>query len=227
MENILTVENFCLLYRNRSVLENLSFVVEKGDYLAIGGVPGSGKSTLIKSILGLINSGISGNIQYHNIGKDEVSYIAQNSVQQKENFLGTVREVVAVALLSKKRVRLFKDEDWDRVDSLLKKLDLYDIRDQKINKLNKGQLLKANLAKHLITEPKLLIIDSPSSTLDMKSKLAFYQMIRTLCSEDQLTVIFITHNIKEICQYANRLLFLNKKDRSYYFGDSQEFFKER
>ncbi|MGY0395169.1 metal ABC transporter ATP-binding protein [Fusobacterium sp. SYSU M8A802] len=227
MENILTVENFCLLYKNRSVLENLSFVVEKGDYLAIGGVPGSGKSTLIKSILGLINSGVSGDIQYHNIGKDEVSYIAQNSAQQKENFIGTVREVVAVALLSKKRVRLFKDEDWDKVDSLLKRLDLYDIRDQKINKLNKGQLLRANLAKHLITEPKLLIIDSPNSTLDMKNKLAFYQMIKTLCSEDQLTVIFITHNIKEICQYANRLLFLNKKDRSYYFGDSQEFFKGR
>ncbi len=227
MENILTVEKFCLLYKNRSVLENLSFVVEKGDYLAIGGVPGSGKSTLIKSILGLINSGISGDIQYHNIGKDEVSYIAQNSAQQKENFIGTVREIVAVALLSKKRVKLFKEENWDKVDSLLKRLDLYDIRNQKINKLNKGQLLRMNLAKHLITEPKLLIIDSPSSTLDMKNKLAVYQMIKTLCSEDQLTVIFITHNIKEICQYANRLLFLNKKDRSYYFGDSQEFFKGR
>ena len=59
---ILTVDDFCLSYKNRNILENLSFSVERGDYLAIGGVPGSGKSTLIKSVLGLINNGISGNI---------------------------------------------------------------------------------------------------------------------------------------------------------------------
>lgn len=226
MENILTVENFCLLYKNRSVLENLSFIVKKGDYLAIGGVPGSGKSTLIRSILGLVNTGISGDISYHNIRKDEVSYIPQNSMQQKENFLGTVREVIAVSLLSKKRGRAFKEEDWDKVDNLLKRLNLYDIKDQKINKLNKGQQLRANLAKHLITDPKLLFIDSPNSTLDMKNKIDFYQTIKNFCDNDNLTVIFITHNIKEICQYANKLLFLNKKDKTYYFGDSQGFFKD-
>lgn len=224
---ILTVDDFCLSYKNRNILENLSFSVEKGDYLAIGGVPGSGKSTLIKSILGLINSGISGNIHYHNLKKAEVSYIPQNSIQQKENFLGSVREVVAVSLLSKKRGKIFNDEDWEKVDSLLKKLNLFDIKDNKINKLTKGQLLKASLAKHLINEPKLLFIDSPSSTLDIKHKLEFYQILKSFCETDNLTVIFITHNIKEICQYANKLLFLKKKDRTYYFGNPQEFFKDK
>lgn len=224
---ILTVDDFCLSYKNRNILENLSFFVEKGDYLAIGGVPGSGKSTLIKSILGLINSGISGDIHYHNLKKAEVSYIPQNSIQQKENFLGSVREVVAVSLLSKKRGKIFNDEDWEKVDSLLKKLNLFDIKDNKINKLTKGQLLKASLAKHLINEPKLLFIDSPSSTLDIKYKLEFYQILKNFCETDNLTVIFITHNIKEICQYANKLLFLKKKDRTYYFGNPQEFFKDK
>ena len=224
---ILTVDDFCLSYKNRNILENLSFSVEKGDYLAIGGVPGSGKSTLIKSILGLINSGISGDIHYHNLKKAEVSYIPQNSIQQKENFLGSVREVVAVSFLSKKRGKIFNDEDWEKVDSLLKKLNLFDIKDNKINKLTKGQLLKASLAKHLINEPKLLFIDSPSSTLDIKYKLEFYQILKNFCETDNLTVIFITHNIKEICQYANKLLFLKKKDRTYYFGNPQEFFKDK
>lgn len=224
---ILTVDDFCLSYKNRNILENLSFSVERGDYLAIGGVPGSGKSTLIKSVLGLINNGISGNIEYHNIKKVDVSYIPQNSMQQKENFLGTVREVVAVSLLSKKRGRAFTEEDWEKVDNLLRRLKLFDIKDNKINKLTKGQQLKASLAKHLITEPKLLFIDSPNSTLDMKNKLDFYQTIKMLCDEDKLTVIFITRNIKEICQYANKLLFLKKKDRTYYFGDAQEFIKDK
>lgn len=224
---ILTVDNFCLSYKNRSVLENLSFSVERGDYLAIGGVPGSGKSTLIRSVLGLVNNGISGNIEYHNIKKMDVSYIPQTLMQQKENFLGTVREVVAVSLLSKKRGRAFTEEDWEKVDTLLKRLNIFEIRDNKINKLTKGQQLKANLAKHLITEPKLLFIDNPSSTMDLKNKLDFYQTIKKLCDEDGLTVIFITHNIKEICQYANKLLFLKKKDRTYYFGDAKEFIKDK
>ena len=224
---ILTVDDFCLSYKNRNILENLSFSVEKGDYLAIGGVPGSGKSTLIKSILGLINSGISGNIHYHNLKKAEVSYIPQNSIQQKENFLGSVREVVAVSLLSKKRGKIFNDEDWEKVDSLLKKLNLFDIKDNKINKLTKGQLLKASLAKHLINEPKLLFIDSPSSTLDIKHKLEFYQILKSFCETDNLTVIFIAHKINQICQYANKLLFLKKEDRTYDFGNPQEFFKDK
>ena len=154
---ILTVDDFCLSYKNRNILENLSFSVERGDYLAIGGVPGSGKSTLIKSVLGLINNGISGNIEYHNIKKVDVSYIPQNSMQQKENFLGTVREVVAVSLLSKKRGRAFTEEDWEKVDNLLRRLKLFDIKDNKINKLTKGQQLKASLAKHMITDRKSVV----------------------------------------------------------------------
>lgn len=225
--NILTVENFCVLYKNRSILENLSFSVEKGDYLAIGGIPGSGKTTLIRSILGLISIGISGNISYHNIKKDEVSYIPQNVIQQKESFLGTIREVVAISLLSRKKVRIFEDSDWEKVDMILKKLNLYEIRDKKINKLTKGQLLKANLAKHLINNPKLLFIDTPNSTIDMKSKLELYEILKKLCFEDNLTVIFITYSVKDVCEYANKLLFLRKKDRSYYFGNSKDFFKEK
>lgn len=224
---ILTIEKFCLSHKMKNIIENLSFTVEKGDYLAIGGVPGSGKSTLIRSVLGLVKNGISGNIEYHNIKKGEISYIPQNSMEKKEEFLGTVREVIAVSLLSKKRGRVFTEEDWEKVDNLLKRLNIYDIRDKKINKLNKGQQLKANLAKHLIVEPKIIFIDSPNSTLDMKNKLDFYQTIKMLCDEDKLTVVFITHNIKEICQYANKLLFLKKKDRTYYFGSAQEFIRDK
>lgn len=225
--NILTVENFCLSFKNKSVLENITFNVEIGDYLAIGGIPGSGKSSLIKSILGIINTGISGDITFHNIKKAEVSYIPQNIMQKKEEFLGSAREVVAVSLLARKKGRPFTEEDWDKVDSLLKKLNLYDVKDKKITKLTNGQQLKINLAKHLINEPKLLFIDSPNSTLDMKSKLDYCNTLKKLCEDDNLTILFITNNIKELCKYANKLLFLKKKEKVYYFGDAKEFIKDK
>ena len=149
-EKILTVDNYKMVYKNCHIIDDLSFSIEKGDYLAIGGVPGSGKTTLIKSILGLVTKGIKGDIVYHHIGTDEVSYMPQNLLEQKDSFLGTTREVVAVAYLPLLKGRVFNDEAWKKVDKLLKKLDLYDVRDKKINKLTKGQHLKVNLAKILI-----------------------------------------------------------------------------
>ena len=224
--SILTVANYNMSYKNSHILKDLAFSVDKGDYLAIGGVPGSGKTTLVKSILGLVTKGITGDIEYHNIGKDEVSYMPQNLLQQKEKFLGTAREVVAVAYLPQKKGRPFDAEDWKKVDKLLKKLDLAAVKDKKITKLTKGQQLKVNLAKLLINDPKLIFIDSPTSTIDNKNKLDFYDTVQKLCKKDGLTVIFISNNIKEICEYANKVLFLRKKDRTYYFGDTKEFLEK-
>ena len=224
---ILTVENFGLTIKNRKVLENISFNIERGDYLAIGGVPGSGKSSLIKGLLGLINTGITGNISYHNIGKGEVSYIPQNIMQIKEEFPGTAREIVAIGMISRKRGRCLEESDWEKVDELLKLFNLYELKDKKISKLTALQQLKINVAKHLITEPKLIYIDNPSSALDLKSKVDFYSTIKRICDEKEITVIFITHNIKEISNFANKLLFLRRKEKTFYFGDCKDFIKDK
>lgn len=224
---ILTVENFGLTIKNRKVLENVSFNIERGDYLAIGGVPGSGKSSLIKGLLGLVNTGITGNISYHNIGKGEVSYIPQNIMLIKEEFPGTAREIVAIGLISRKRGRCLEENDWEKVDELLKLFNLYELKDKKISKLTALQQLKINAAKHLITEPKLIYIDNPSSALDLKSKIDFYSTIKRICDEKEITVIFITHNIKEISNFANKLLFLRRKEKTFYFGDCKDFIKDK
>lgn len=224
---ILTVENFGLNIKNRKVLENISFNVERGDYLAIGGVPGSGKSSLIKGMLGLITTGITGDISYHNIKKGEVSYIPQNVMQNKEEFPGTAREIVAIGMIARKRGRYMEESDWEKVDELLKLFGLYEHKDKKINKMTALQQLKVNMAKHMITDPKLMYIDNPSSALDLKSKIDFYGTVKKICEEKQLTVIFITHNIKEISKFANKLLFLRKKEKDFYFGDCGSFMKDK
>lgn len=222
---ILTIENYKMSYKNTVILKDLNLKVSKGDCLAIGGVPGSGKTSFVKSVLGLITKGISGEIQYHNIGTSDVAYMPQNLMLQKETFLGTTREVLAVALLPSKRGRVFGEEDWKKVDDLLIKLELDEVKDKKVTKLTKGQHLKLNLAKFLILEPKLLFIDAPTATLDNKNRIEFYSIIQTLCKEG-LTVIVISNNIKHIAEYANKILFLKKKDRSYFFGDSVEFLEK-
>lgn len=224
MENkILMVENYNMVYKNCHIITDLNFSIDKGDFLAIGGVPGSGKTTLIKSILGLVTKGIKGDIEYLNIGRDEVAYMPQNLLLQKDPFLGTVREVVAVSFLPNLKGRVFSDDAWKKVDKILKKLNLDEVSDKKVNKLTKGQHLKLNLAKVLMSEPKLIFIDSPIATIDNKNKLDFYNTIKKLCEKENLTIVLIARNIKDMCDYANKVLFLRKKDRSFYFGTNDEF----
>ena len=109
----------------------------------------------------------------------------------------------------------------------MKLFNLYELKDKKISKLTALQQLKINVAKHLITEPKLIYIDNPSSTLDLKSKVDFYSTIKRICDEKEITVIFITHNIKEISNFANKLLFLRRKEKTFYFGDCKDFIKDK
>lgn len=222
---ILTVENYKMSYKNITILEDLNMKISKGDYLAIGGVHGSGKTSFVKSVLGLITKGISGEIQYHNIGTTEVAYMPQNLMLQKEQFVGTAREVLAITLIPSKKGRVFGEEDWKKVDDLLEKLELTEVKNKKITKLTKGQHLKLNLAKCLIMEPKLVFIDAPTATLDNKNRNDFYKTLKGLC-EEGLTVVVISNNIKHIAEYANKILFLKKKSRSYFFGDSGEFLEK-
>ena len=148
-------------------------------------------------------------------------------MQTKEEFPGTAREIVAIGMISRNRGKIMGESDWEKVDELLKDMGLFEVRDKKINKLNTLQQLKVNMAKHMITDPKLLYIDNPSSTLDVKSKINFYETVKRMCDNRQLTVIFITHNIKEISKFANKLLFLRKREKNFYFGDCADFIKEK
>lgn len=221
-DKILTVKNYSLQHKRTYIIKDLNFELNRGDFLAIGGVPGSGKTTLIRSLLGLVTKGINGEIEYHNIGKDDVNYMSQNVLKQKETFIGTTREVVAVAYFPVLKGRRFDDICWEKVDTVLKKLNLYEYKDKKINKLTKGQLLKMKLGKILIQEPKLIFVDTPTATVDNKNSIDFYETVKSLCDDD-LTVIFIAKNIKDIAKYATKILFLDKKNKSYYLGTSNEF----
>lgn len=222
-EIILSVKGLNLTVKGKHLLENINFSLDKGDYLAISGICGAGKSVLMKSLLGLITSGLSGEILYHNIKKDEVTYIPQNTLDLREEFLGTAKEVVAVGLLSRLKGGCMTEEHWQKVDELLSVLHLSDVKDKKINKLSQWQQFKVKIARHLICDPKLLFIDNPPSTSNTKLKTELYKILKNLCNERNITIVHITSEVKGISSFADKLLFLNKGDNSFYFGDTKHY----
>ncbi|MDR3258430.1 MAG: ATP-binding cassette domain-containing protein [Fusobacteriaceae bacterium] len=222
-EVILSVKDLNLTVKGKNLLENINFSIDKGEYLAISGICGSGKSILIKSLLGIVTAGLTGEIHYHNIGKDEVTYIPQNILDIKDDFIGSTKEIVAIGLLSKLKGRCMTEESWVKVDEILELLNLSEVKDKKINKLSHWQQFKVKIARHLIIDPKLIFIDSPSSTSNTKLKNELYKVLKDICNNRNTTIIHITQEVKGISPFADKLLFLNKNDNSFYFGDIKNY----
>jgi len=222
-EVILTVKNLNLIARKKTLLENVNFSLSKGDYLAVSGLSGSGKSVLIKSLLGLVTDGLSGEILYHGIGKGEVTYIPQNAMETKDDFVGTAKEVIAVGLFAKKKGRPLEEGDWNKVDDMLETLNLTDMKDKKINKLTQWQQFRIKIAKTLIVYPKIIYIDTPPSSINAKSRNELYKILKTLCEKHDITIVHIVPDLKGIVNYADKVLFLDSKNQDHYFGDSKNF----
>lgn len=192
MNEILNVKNLTFDYYDTSVLRNVNFSLEKGDFLGIIGSNGAGKSTLIKLILGMLPYS-NGEIKV--FGKDicevrkKVGYVPQKANSFNTTFPATVREVVMANLYS--RTGLFKhygkkyDEDVRRV---LEKVGMEGCENKLIGKLSGGQQQRVFIARALISEPELLLMDEPTVGVDAQSVKAIMELVTEL-NRGGLTVI--------------------------------------
>ena len=222
MNDILNVKNLTVKYGKNVAVDNLSFSIKKGDYLGIIGPNGSGKTTLINSILGLIKPK-DGTI---NLNKDIlVGYLPQKSIKNDKLFPAKVKEIVATGLLiNKKGLKFYSKDDYKKVDNILKKLGIYDLKDKKIGELSGGQQQRALLARAMIGSPDILILDEPTNYLDIDSKEELYKQLKILNDENSLTIIVVSHDLKTIGKYINKILYMETK--LIFFGEYEEFLEK-
>lgn len=222
MNDILNVKNLTVKYGKNIAVDNLSFSIKKGDYLGIVGPNGSGKTTLINSILGLIKPK-DGTI---NLNKDIlVGYLPQKSIKNDKLFPAKVKEIVATGLLiNKKGLKFYSKDDYKKVDNILKKLGIYDLKDKKIGELSGGQQQRALLARAMIGSPDILILDEPTNYLDIDSKEELYKQLKILNDENSLTIIVVSHDLKTIGKYINKILYMETK--LIFFGEYEEFLEK-
>ncbi|MDX9779300.1 MAG: metal ABC transporter ATP-binding protein [Patescibacteria group bacterium] len=223
MSNILKVENLNLSYQGRPALQEVSFVLEKGDYLALAGPNGAGKTSLVKSILGLeqIESG-----QIQLFGRElsnfqdwsKVAYLPQKH-QFNPLFPASVLEVLLSGLSGV--TKLSKAQSYQRAQVLLADLDL-EASDKKLfSRLSGGQQQRVLLARALIREPELLILDEPTTALDPQVREKFFSLLSRYNQEKKMAIIMVTHDTAEIGRYAQKLAYLDQ--RLIFFGDFAEF----
>ncbi|MBM4128818.1 MAG: metal ABC transporter ATP-binding protein [Nitrospira sp.] len=224
---IISVNSLSLRYNSLEVLSNLSFTITAGDFIGLVGPNGSGKTTLIKTILGLLTP-VEGSISLFGLSPQDfkewhrIGYLPQKFTFFNPFFPATVREVIASGLLSMKGFpKRIKKSDGLAVERLIHLMEIEEIKDKLIGELSGGQQQRVLVARALINEPDLLILDEPSAALDPEVREKFFHFLQKLNQDKRTTIMLITHDIGGIGQYASKLLYLDRK--IIFYGSFEEF----
>ncbi|MFO0754787.1 MAG: metal ABC transporter ATP-binding protein [Thermodesulfovibrionales bacterium] len=227
VDAVVSVRDLTAEYNFIEVLSDISFAVQKGDYVGLVGPNGSGKSTLIKAILGLLKPS-RGSIEV--FGTDvttlkeweRIGYLPQRMQSFNPHFPSTVEEVVSLGLVSKKRFpRRMGKKDRAVVLRALEMLNIGGLAHRLIGELSGGQQQRAFIARALVNDPELLILDEPTVALDPETRESFFEVLHRLNRERSVTVILVTHDIGSIGTYASKLLYIDKK--IIFYGSFDEF----
>lgn len=218
-DNLVSLENVSFCYPNGNiVLQNVSFKINKGDFLGVIGSNGVGKSTLIKLILGRLKP-TEGKVSYPNIKEEyyrrngKIGYLSQEARNFNSQFPGTVKEVVRVQLSV---IPTIKKQNID-IESQ-KALDLVGLAQYEncsIGQLSGGQQQRALLARTLVTKPDILILDEPMTGIDSQSQEIIWQVLKKFNRQFQTTIVIISHNISEIIHNTTKIVLLDNKKVSF------------
>ena len=201
----------------QTILSNISLEIFSGQYIAIIGPNGGGKTTLIRMLLGLEKPS-SGEIrifgkklknfkEWHKIG-----YVPQRASHVDSSFPATVLDIVKMGRTSQRKLfSTFSQEDKNLVHDAMLKMDVLDLTDKMIGTLSGGQRQRVMIARALASKPEILILDEPNTGVDMLSQKSFYALLRKLNKEDNITIVFITHDIGVIADDIARLFTINQK----------------
>ena len=187
MQEVIKLENVTYRYNSDLVLENISFKADQGDLLGIIGPNGAGKTTLFSLILGLLE-GYQGKITV--FGEDirnnrkilkKIGYIPQKNIID-QGFPATVEEIVSLGV--------FERKTKDKIISAINTVGLLEQKHKRIGELSGGQQQRILIAKALVNEPQLLILDEPTTGIDLETQNKFYALLKKLNSENKITIIF-------------------------------------
>ncbi|MBR5151388.1 MAG: metal ABC transporter ATP-binding protein [Elusimicrobiaceae bacterium] len=224
MPSVLKVKNLSFAYARAAVLEHVSFDVQAGDYVGIIGPNGGGKTTLLKLALGLEQG--SGEIALFDTPLadfkdwDKIGYLAQKSPVSQSRFPISAQEVVLMGLPvrygSSVHVRELK-----QVHQAMEKTHTRQYATTIFHDLSIGQQQRVLLARALVSNPQLLILDEPSTALDAQSREMFFELLAELNQKHGVTILLITHDTGEVGKHISKFMYVDKT--VVFFGTKQEF----
>ncbi len=221
MEQIIC-KNLAVGYEKMAVQSHIDLSISQGDFWAIVGNNGTGKTTFMKTLLGLL-SPIAGSIELSpGLKFNDIGYLPQQTQRQKD-FPASVWEVVLSGHINKHGLRPFyTKQEKEKSLELLEKIGISSLKNTSYSKISGGQQQRVLLARALCALSKIIFLDEPTSALDPDSTADMYRLLHTL-NEEGLTIVMITHDIHNSLSHANKVLLF---DREVSFMDKKKYISQ-
>jgi zinc transport system ATP-binding protein len=219
VHNAVEMENVSVKFNNQPVLQNINLQIRVNDFLAIIGPNGGGKSTLLKVILGLLKVDQGRVTVFGNQPgnpKNPIGYLPQH-VSFDPDFPINVRDTV----LSGRYHGLFKgysDKDRDMVTEALEEVGMLNLQDRQMSRLSGGQMQRVFIARALVRDPKLLLLDEPMASIDPEMQNSFYKLLSGL--RERMAIVLISHDVGAVSTQVENIACLNQ--RLYYHGPVED-----
>ena len=215
MKKIIEIKDLGFDYGEGWVFHKLNLEIAEGDFVAVIGANGAGKSTLLKMLANVIEPTI-GEISYYGtpIGEfknwERIGYVPQNPGRQQKDFPISVREVVGLGLLNPNSlIHRFTAQDKEAIAEIMERFNLTDLRYRKIGDLSGGQQQRVFLARAMVKQPKILLLDEPAAGMNPSETQELMDTIRFVRDEFDMTILLIEHDMKLVMGICERLIVLN------------------
>lgn len=226
-DTVIELKDVRVAFNGTIVLEGITLSVRDGEIVSIVGPNGSGKSTLLRTIMGFLKPGV-GTVRVlgcapGSLPRGTIGYLPQRSSVDFAMPV-SVHDIVAMARYAGKGCieRLGRDDNA-RIDEALEALEIASLRNRHFGSLSEGQKQRALIARALAVEPKILLLDEPSTGLDAVAQDSFYQLLLKLRDEKKLTIVMVSHDIGAISSIVDSLACL--KTRLHFHGTPTDCFR--
>ena len=219
-KEVVRLEDVWVQYNGVPILEGINLAIEQDDFLGIIGPNGGGKTTLLKIILGLISPS-RGKVSV--LGKppeksrSKIGYVPQHNLFDRD-FPINVWDVVLMGRYGKSGLfRRYSSEDRRATQDALQTVGMLDYKDRQMGKLSGGELQRIFIARALVAEPKLLLLDEPTASVDPAMQTEFYELLEKL--KRQMAIVLVSHDISAVSIYVDKLACLNRQ--LHYHGSKE------
>ena len=218
----LICKDVSIAYEKENVVSNISFEIEKGDYVSIIGENGTGKSSLLKGILGLVPLKEGQIIFDEGCSRKNIGYLSQQNPMQKDFPASVYEVVISGCLKSKGLFPFYTKKEKELALKNLKKMGMEHVKNSCYADLSGGQKQRVLLARALCATDSVIVLDEPITGLDPVATNDMYRLVEKLNKEQKITIIMVTHDIDNAIKYSDKILHLHRNNK-YYFGPKEDY----